>query len=347
MQFEYMQQVDTDALDDLVARRLVNVQQHPTLPLWIYNYSQDAQLMWGWKYYPLLRFCRGLVLNDQKCVIAQGFRKFFNYGDNTDPEPNTGGFRKVLTEKLDGSMVLVFSFDGQLVTATRGSFTSEQAVAALPLYQQYAAEVLPDVTLIFELIGPNNRHVVDYPLDELVLIGMIGRSGKDYAREILVQEGQTFGFPVVEQHYFDLSEVSSQDDTNREGFIYSLELNNEVVWRSKIKFDTYLAAHRVVFGGSWKDAVYDAWANNETSNLINLLPEYYANLAKEYIVDLDYRQQTITKQVADVLSTLSGDPTNRADRAHMAQVINRLSDAELRTACYQKLSNKTYRIKAV
>ena len=52
-------------------------QNHPTLDLTIYNYSQKTQYESNWNKHTLM--CRGLVLNSKGDIVARPFPKFFNY----------------------------------------------------------------------------------------------------------------------------------------------------------------------------------------------------------------------------------------------------------------------------
>jgi RNA ligase len=65
-----------------IDKGLVVKQNHPTLPLSIYNYSRTTQYDGNWDRYTLA--CRGLVLDNEGNVIAKPFPKFFNYEEIKD-----------------------------------------------------------------------------------------------------------------------------------------------------------------------------------------------------------------------------------------------------------------------
>lgn len=116
-------------ISDYLEGDYVIAQRHPTLPLLIYNYSRITQFSGIWD--DITLNCRGLVLDLEGNVIAKPFPKFFNYEEHTaensklPPIPNEN-FE--VYEKMDGSLGIIFHYDGEWLIATRGSFTSEQAI---------------------------------------------------------------------------------------------------------------------------------------------------------------------------------------------------------------------------
>ena len=57
-------------------------------------------------------------------IVARPFKKFFNLSDGrTDI---TGEYE--IYEKMDGSLGILFFYEGEWILASRGSFTSEQAI---------------------------------------------------------------------------------------------------------------------------------------------------------------------------------------------------------------------------
>ena len=126
---------------------LVYKQIHPTLPLTIWNYSEKVQYDNLWDDITLQT--RGLVTDDKGNVVARPFKKFFNMeeGKHT-PTPDFDVY-----EKMDGSCIILFNYEGEWVFASRGSFTSEQAVKAKELSGNFNLHKLnKDYTYVFEII---------------------------------------------------------------------------------------------------------------------------------------------------------------------------------------------------
>ena len=128
-------------ISDYLEGDYVIAQRHPTLPLLIYNYSRTTQFSGIWD--DITLNCRGLVLDLEGNVIAKPFPKFFNYEEHTaegsklPPIPNEN-FE--VYEKMDGSLGIIFHYEGEWLIATRGSFASEQAIKGMEMMKKYNFE---------------------------------------------------------------------------------------------------------------------------------------------------------------------------------------------------------------
>src|SRR5512142_383212 len=96
--------------------------KHPELPLWICNYTPKAQYEERWN--PVTMACRGLVFDFDGDVVARPFEKFHNL-DRENLPPLDTWVRAY--DKIDGSLGIIFNYEGEWHVATRGSFTSDQA----------------------------------------------------------------------------------------------------------------------------------------------------------------------------------------------------------------------------
>jgi len=136
-----------DALNEYLEKGLVYKQVHPELPLTIWNYSPTCQYDGAWDEVTLM--CRGLVTDDKGNIVARPFKKFFNMeeGKHTPTEEFE------VFEKMDGSCIILFNYNDEWIFATRGSFTSEQAIKAKELSAKYPLENLDkNKTYVFEII---------------------------------------------------------------------------------------------------------------------------------------------------------------------------------------------------
>lgn len=161
-------------LKQLIADDYINVQKHPTADLYIYNYSPKAQYDRLWNDWTLA--CRGLIMNALYEVVARPFHKFFNLEETENLILPDEPFE--VYEKMDGSLGILYWADGKPAIATRGSFTSEQAIVATELLHTKYANSLehldPTKTYLFEIIYPENRIVIDYgDARKLVLLAVI------------------------------------------------------------------------------------------------------------------------------------------------------------------------------
>ena len=92
--------VDINILNDYLEKGLVVKNDHPTLPLSIYNYSRTCQYEGGWD--DITKMCRGLILDKEGNVVAKAFNKFFNYEELTLSDIPEESFE--VFEKLDGNV---------------------------------------------------------------------------------------------------------------------------------------------------------------------------------------------------------------------------------------------------
>ncbi|MBA2451371.1 MAG: 2'-5' RNA ligase [Chloroflexi bacterium] len=237
--------IPIDAIEELVAQRYVSVQKHPTADLYIYNYTPKAA--WEKRWTPETRMCRGLILDGAGNVVQRPFEKFFNWGDPAaGPIPLDEPFE--VYEKVDGSLGILHWAEAEPALATRGSFTSTQAVQGTRiLREQYGhtwAGLERRLTYLFEIIYPLNRIVVDYGRrEDIVLLAVIETAT---GRDLSLGGFESLGFPVVERHdgVTDFRELAEVQASNREGYVVKFASG----LRLKIKLEEYVRLHRLVTG---------------------------------------------------------------------------------------------------
>ena len=230
--------MDLATLKQYEAEGWLYSQTHPTLPLTIWNYSQTTQYEGKWDEVTLA--CRGLVTDDEGNIVARPFKKFFNI-EEAKHKP-TSEFE--VFEKMDGSLGILFRYGMEWIFASRGSFTSEQAIKFKEIfYRDYGPLWLSgNNTYLFEIIYPENRIVVDYGKDEkVVMIGEIHtESGVDFDLEF----NEKLGFEVVKKYdgITDYNALKQQIDANAEGFVVRFSNGD----RMKIKGEEYIRLHKIM-----------------------------------------------------------------------------------------------------
>ena len=257
---------------------LLYKQVHPTLPLTIWNYTEKVQYENLWDEVTLM--CRGLVTDNTGDIVATPFQKFFNIEEGKF-EP-TEKFE--VYEKMDGSLGIVFWYQGQWVVATRGSFTSDQAIKARELLQKYNTDIMfRHLTFCFEIIYPENRIVLDYGTDEkLVLLGTFNKDGKEMDSEIWSQ----WGFDVVKKYdgindYKQLKEMVKND---QEGFVVKFSNGDRV----KVKGVEYLRLHKIMTNVT-TTGVWEYLKNGEdVMEILKDVPDEFYNKIKTYVQHLKY-----------------------------------------------------------
>jgi tRNA splicing ligase len=240
-------------LQQLISDDYIKVNKHPSADLFIYNYTATAQYEQVWNEWTLA--CRGLIMDADFNVIARPFPKFFNLEEYNSPLTPRGGILEEIPplgvrglpfevyEKLDGSLGILYYIDNQACIASRGSFVSEQAIAATELLQTKYADSIPLLdktkTYLFEIIYPENRIVVHYGDErKLVLLAIIDTaSGDEFPLEDI-------GFEIVKKYdgLNDLYKLKALEEDNKEGFVVKFKSG----FRLKVKFEEYQRIHKIV-----------------------------------------------------------------------------------------------------
>jgi hypothetical protein len=127
---------------------------------------------------PAMRVCRGLILTDDGSqIVSFPFHKFFNVGESSETDPNEVARWTVraVTEKIDGVMIQVFRWKGELVWASRHAIWSNAATDAFKSASTAVEKIFPkgNWTLICEFVHPAHRKagMIDY--GDLVALGVL------------------------------------------------------------------------------------------------------------------------------------------------------------------------------
>lgn len=257
---------------------LLYKQVHPTLSLTIWNYSEKVQFENLWDEVTLM--CRGLVTDNEGNMVAIPFQKFFNIEENRfTPTENFEVY-----EKMDGSLGIVFWYQGQWVVATRGSFTSDQAIKATEILNKYNKDIMfRHLTFCFEIIYPENRIVLDYGDDEkLVLLGTFDKDGK----EVDIDMWSQYGFDVVKKYdgIKDFKELKSMIKDDQEGFVVRFTNGDRI----KVKGVEYLRLHKIMTNMS-TTAVWECLKNgDDIETILKDVPDEFYEKIKSYVRDLRY-----------------------------------------------------------
>lgn len=257
-------------LEQAIESGLVSKRKHPKHPLFILNYTAAAQFDWNWNDVTLN--CRGLVIDEEYNIIARSFPKFFSYEQLNGQLP-VGDF--VVEEKMDGSLLLAFYYKGELITATRGSFESEQAIKGKEFIEALefptSTSFICGGTMLFEVIYNDNRIVVDYDFEGLVLLSEMWDDGHESPQDFLDRWAIILGVRRPKVYTFNsLDEILNCNESNIEGFVLKYE-NGE---RVKIKTDDYKRLHRLITGVSEK-TVWESLRDDTFNELIENVPDEF------------------------------------------------------------------------
>jgi RNA ligase len=231
-----------DALRSAREARLVTEQSSPD-GLRIYCYTQSCVFDAQWSDATLI--ARGLVLDvERETVAATPFPKFFNAHERGETIPDLP-FETF--EKVDGSLIIIFWHAGEWKTTTKGTFGTTQA--------QWAAKRLKDcdlsalqrgTTYLAEAIYAENRIVVRYAEDAMVMLAAYDEAGAELSYASLCETADRLGWRMAKRHAYDsVSQLllEAKDlPADEEGFV--VRFNDGL--RLKIKGAEYRRIHALI-----------------------------------------------------------------------------------------------------
>ena len=251
-----------EALDHLSDELGIRCKVYAEEDLVVLNYDQINSP----KTNPVVMECRGLILCLSTFeVVSRSFDRFFNLGEAPDTYTDFSFDRAVVYEKVDGSLIKVYWWNGEWHISTRGTAFAEtenytgRTFKELVLeafgvdekgFQAGCSRLNKKTTFIFELISPENRVVTPYAKPEMVLLGVRAINGKEATVESLIRFSnrnviglncrlaESFSFSSED----DMKEAVESLTNLQEGYVCYDHVSGK---RVKIKSPAYLAVHRL------------------------------------------------------------------------------------------------------
>lgn len=204
----------------------------------------------------ILRECRGITFDKATGrVRTRKFQKFFNA--NEKPETQVGqidwGRPHVILEKLDGSMLTPYRRNGEIEWHTKMGATDvakpvQAFVSDNPAYRSFVYGWMETgFTPIFEWCSRQQKIVIDYPQDRLVLTAIrCNDTGRYLTHGEMLNAAEPFGIPVVEalpgsvdniHHFME----KARDLKGAEGYVIRFADGHMV----KVKAEEYVRIHKV------------------------------------------------------------------------------------------------------
>lgn len=279
--------LDLAYLDERIEAGYIRVQVHPTEPLRIYNYTEKTQWEQAWDF--ATTTCRGLVVNERDIVVARPFAKFFNYGDPQAGELDATA-HAVVTDKMDGSLGIIHPVSDGWAVATRGSFTSVQAVHATAVLTCRYPDFVPPkgVTVLVEIVYPANRIVCDYGgADDLFLLGGVdlvtgGVVGPDCIPGWTGPAAKVFSVPTL------ADALALPPRPGAEGVVVRLVESGRMV---KIKQADYVALHKIITGLNARGVWELLGAGKTVADICEPLPDEFYQWVKDLAGELQLQAE--------------------------------------------------------
>jgi RNA ligase len=288
---------DVNILNLYIDRGLLEKNEHPTLPLAIYNYSRECQFSRQWDEITLNM--RGTVLDNEGNVVARAFPKFFNLEEHKADEIPNEPFD--VFEKMDGSLGILFHYADTRHFATKGSFSSDQAIRGREMLEKYSYEnLMTGCTYLFEIIYPENRIVVSYDFEDLVLLAIIDNSD-GYEYDIHSDILDSPGFRLVKKYdgVQDYKELKKIIANNSEGFVIRFKSG----FRLKIKGEEYVRLHRLLTNFSNVD-IWELLKNKQDlGDFLDRVPDEFDLWVRNIISELKRKYSGIEESAHDAYSS--------------------------------------------
>ncbi len=296
---------DLKILNDYIEKGLLEKNPHPSLPIDIYNYTRDCQFTQSWDEITLNM--RGTVLDREGNVVARTFPKFFNMEEHTPDQIPSEPFD--VFEKMDGSLGILFHYSGDWHLATRGSFSSDQSIKGNEILKKYQYEKLATgCTYLFEIIYAENRIVVSYDYEDLVLLAIIDKDD-GYEYDLHSDEPQMMGlklseileacgFRIVKKYHGieDYRELKKMIVDNSEGFVLRFKSG----FRMKVKGEEYVRLHRLLTNFSNVDIWEVLKDGKNLDEFLDRVPDEFDSWVKKTVNSILTNYQRLESQVEKI-----------------------------------------------
>ena len=229
------------------------VNEDAELPLYLLKYHQIDSDMGN----PVVQECRGIILEKgTNKVVCYALNKFFNaqqtHAHRVDYDSAT------VLEKLDGSLIKRYNYNGEWIWATNGTIQAKNAPhplkgtflnLILDVFDgadQNIEKMYHGITYMFELTHPLNKIIIRYDKPALYYLG--SRNNKTFQEFYenpapdLFPEPKVFTF----NSFDDVMAMSQELPFDQEGYVV-VDNNHK---RVKLKSPAYFAAHRMLGNGN-------------------------------------------------------------------------------------------------
>lgn len=254
---------------------------------------------------------RGLILEEGTWkVVRMAFKKFFNLGESFAAKIDWDS--AVASEKLDGSLISFYWYNGEWRVATNGCIDAEDAPCdgAFKTYKDLINRALEDnpinfnslnknITYTFELCTPHNQQVIEYK--DFKLYFLLARNNRTLEECIDFKVAWLNGFEMPKQYPIkgnmeDFKKFVETLGEDKEGIVVKDSGFNRV----KIKTETYFQLHHWLNNGNvGRKRIFELLETGEDSEFLAYFPRYtnaFDNMKKE-IENAKYKIELVEKTV--------------------------------------------------
>lgn len=300
--------LENKTFSELETKLGIKVKRYTEDNLVVLNYDQVNSP----KNDPIIKECRGLILDGQGNVISRSLDRFFNEDENGSIQDIKGfDFTDcIIQEKADGSLVKIYYFPGKnrWEISTRGTAFAEGKFSLGGTYREHILSAMnsteeefqkkceklnKNLTYIFEYVGPENQIVTKYGKSEMIYI--TSRENTFPFSEIKEIDHSLFNSrdPVTYKvkSKRELKELLLTLPTGSEGFvIYHIPTGV----RRKVKTETYILMHHMRIGKSEKSFA-ELVCKGEIEEYLSYFPDD-RKIAQKYIDNFEKLKFTLKEE---------------------------------------------------
>lgn len=289
----------------------IKVKKYSHENLLVLNYTNGSP-----NKHPITKECRGLILSSDYRIISRSFDRFYNYNENVqrkNREQNVKDEDYFTIEKIDGSIIKVYRYNGEWQVSTRGTAFAECTIGrTTTTYKQAVCEALnlrddcdkfqdfcennnlnDEYTYIFELTGKANRIVTEYNPHkyQLWLLGVRRNDAEGAYLDLntvqlseLIERPKVYAFQTIAQCIEYADKLTNLD----EGFVICNQNTNEPIY--KIKSPHYVRMHNMITNNNSvsKTQICTLIANGEWTEFLAYFPmhkdtfDQYNDIIRKY-----------------------------------------------------------------
>jgi len=250
---------------------------------------------------PLSRELRGLVFVENK--MFPSVPKFFNINEIQETMYSSIKHKKIkhVFDKLDGSMITPIEINGDIIMKSKASFDSDQSKLAQELVdtnEELKFFILDcwanDFYPFFELIGPDNEHVIEYPLKENKLVLIMVRDQDGHFIDI-----NKFNYEKAKGFNLTIEELLEKQKTEKgiEGWV--VYYKDQLL---KVKTEEFFVLHKIKEQSDSFKSVLNLILNEDLDDVLSIVSELkrekllgYNKTVTDYVVHKIHEIETINK----------------------------------------------------
>lgn len=279
---------------------------------------------------------RGLILEEGTWkVVRMAFKKFFNLEESLAAKIDWDS--AVGSEKLDGSIISVFYYDGKWRIATNSTidaFKAElggvspyknfgelfESVLPLSWFENNVSNRIAHMCYTFELVSPHNKVVINYPKTKVYLLSIRNMNTLvEYPLDEVAEFAKRFSFTMPQ--FYDMNDedgfrrLVEQMPEGHEGIV----VRDAAGQRVKIKTPLYFKMHRAKNSGVITlERIVDLIRANDQYEFLSYFCEYqsvFDNVKRQ----IDNTKVTLEKVRQDVAEWKNNNKDIYEQDARMAR----------------------------